>query len=86
MLYYMLTILFIYALSDMMKMQKINSQIEYVFVLIISLIFCFSILIYYFYLPRNRISENIFIYLFFVIIKFGGTHDIPKFLELKKGY
>jgi len=81
----MLIILFGYACRDILKKQKINNQMEYVLILIISIIFCSSILVYYFHLPRNRFSDNIFIYLFFVLLKLGGNYDVPRFLELKKG-
>lgn len=85
-LIYMLVILFIFACKDSMKLHKISSQMNFVLILIISIIFCTAVIIYYLSLPRNRFSENIFIYLFFILIKIGAAHDIPKFLELPKGY
>lgn len=82
---YMLIILFIYGLHDSMKAHEINSQIEYIFILLISLIFCFSILFYYYLLPKNRLSESVFIYFIFAILKLKGKHNIPGFSTLKKG-
>lgn len=69
----------------MMRMHKIRTQFEYVMIFIISFIFCISVIFYYINLPRNRFSESIFIYLFFILLKICRAYDLPKFLELKKG-
>lgn len=79
----MLVVLYMYACRDFMKIYKISTQMEYVLILIISIIFCSSVIIYYFNLPRNRLTENIFIYIFFGLLKLSRNYNIPKFLELK---
>ena len=85
-LIYMLVILFVFNCKDSMKLYKISSQMDFVLILIISIIFCAAVVIYYLSLPRNRFSENIFIYLFFFLIKLVGNNNIPRFLDLPKGY
>lgn len=82
----MIVILFVYSIYHTMHLFKINTQLEYSLYLIISIIFLSGVLFYYIKLPRIRFSEDIFIYVFFIIMKLGCNSNIPNFLDLEKGY
>lgn len=82
----MIIVLFIYSIYHTLHLFEINTQLEYSLYLIISIIFLSGVLAYYIKLPRTRFSEDIFIYVFFIIMKLGCNDTIPNLLDLEKGY
>lgn len=76
-------ILLIYFIYHLFKIHEIKTKIEFVMYLIIHLIVAVSLISYYHSLPRTRISEIFFLYLFFFIMKFSAKKPFPNFLQLK---
>lgn len=76
-------ILSIYNIFYFMKIFKILNKISYLLAFVFGLLNSIASIIYYYNLNLNRISELLFIFIIFFIIKITAINKLPKFLDLK---